>query len=126
MAKISARGCFALGAWRFDHPQVDDDGEPGSWRRDTVYYTKFTLRSDGVILRAVVGRHGTGRHAYTSGGTPTGWMRLKPEVVAKGRAEMVAAAGRTVLRRCPDAYPVDGSGRRVSAVTSEPAVGVVQ
>jgi hypothetical protein len=118
VAKVSANGCVRLAGWRVDYPEPADrvtvDGDQFFWA--SRRYAKFTLRSDGVILRAECARHGEGRGAWSSGGNYSGWMRLKAEVVAKGREEMVAAAGRTVLRRYPLAYRVDESGRRVDVV----------
>lgn len=97
MAKISARGCFKLDSFRTP-TKVERDDE--SYHSES--WDLFTLRSDGVILSDGAFKrwyHSSGpKSAYTSYSGKRVWRTLKPEIVAKGNEEMIAAFHRVLVK----------------------------
>lgn len=80
MAKISARGCHKVAAFRVD----GDDNREG----ETVY-EKFVLRSDGMILRGT-GRtvHSTdGYRGWTNSPSLKQWRKFREDFPADERTE---------------------------------------
>lgn len=111
MAKISARGAHELASWRQDGETVERYGSV------ETSYVRIVVCSDGRLLSGHFHRTKSQHCGSWGGGSLSLRGKLRADIIAAGRDEMIAAAQRIVDRRWPDAYRVTAQGRRM-AVTA--------